>query len=100
MQIWNLEGLMIFERPLNEKPIVCFMSEDAFVFKPHSNDQSLEEDDSQLIVNIYPERQEYYFVIFLKKNNREVKVNVKDQVFGQIAQPVIGFCNSCLYISN
>ena len=26
-------------------------------------------------------------------------VNVKDQPFGQISKPVIGFCNKCLYIS-
>ena len=42
--------MMIFERPLAEKPIVSFMSEDTFVFKPHENDQ--EKEDKEYLMDV------------------------------------------------
>lgn len=68
LQVWNQNGQMIFERSLREKPVAWFITTNTFIYRPHKEDQE--------------GTQDCYIIIYLHRDNAEIRVDVKGQPFG------------------
>lgn len=88
MQVWDKNGSIVYTKNLRECPISWCVTNQVLVYLPGKVDQ-LSADEF------------CYNIVYLYRDNYLIRVNVKGIPYLEnIAQPILGFCNKCLYISH